>query len=286
MDGLEIKNSERSYHTTDAKYTLPNDEVEHARLEDQAAALAEMMGNRFIHAPLRTPSQILDVGCGTGIVTRQLGAAHPSAKVYGIDLSPVPVTSGAHPANVKYILGDVRDIVPRLGPGSTDFIYSRLLVLGMTDWAGYIRDMASLLHSDGWIEVQDYSLDWYMNGVHCSKEWEWLKALFLAGEQKGWDLRAGRNTQAYMQQAGLVDVSVMTYRVPMGPWLAGPGTKRIGEHAAREYGPLYYQALPKMLQGMGYTKEKLSCLQEASSVDLAGQEGKELKFYVTIGRKP
>lgn len=245
------------------------------------------MDNRVMHAPIVTPLQIIDVGCGTGIVTRHLGNAYPSARVYGIDLSPVPIPAGPHPPNVEYILGDVRTLTnPRLAPGSTDFIFSRLLTLGMTDWAGYVRDMVSLLRPGGWVEMQDYSLDWYMHGSNCSEEWEWLKALFLAAQQKGWDLRAGRNIPLYMQEAGLLDISVVTYRVPIGTWLERLESKRIGEHAAREYGRLYYHAIPKMLQGMGYTKEKIEEFQRSSSVDLAGQEGKELKFYATIGRKP
>jgi len=70
-------------------------------------------------------------------------------------------------------------------------------------------------------------------------------------------LRCGRKLKDYMQQAGLVDVEVKEYRLPIGVWMVGerPETKRIGEHVAREYGMLYYHAIPKMLQGMGYTQE-------------------------------
>ncbi|KAL8864479.1 MAG: hypothetical protein Q9174_007337, partial [Haloplaca sp. 1 TL-2023] len=254
--------TEPIYHTTDAKYTLPNDIVKHARLEDQAVALAEMMGNRSTRAPIHSPSKILDIGCGTGIVTRQLGKAHPSAQVYGIDLSPVPVPAGAHAPNVEYIVGDVRKMITRLGSESTDFIYSRLLIMGMTDWPGYVRDMYSLLRPGGWVEMQEFSLDWYMHGSYCSQDWDWLRALFLAAEKKGYDLRAGRNVEAYMRQAGFVDIEMIEYRVPIGPWLEGPETKRIGEHAEREYGELYYHAIPKMLEGMGLAKEKVEELQK------------------------
>ncbi|KAI4104261.1 MAG: hypothetical protein LQ339_003880 [Xanthoria mediterranea] len=278
-----------TYHTTDANYTLPNDDIEHARLEDQAIGLAEMMHNKLIHAPLQSPKSLVDVGCGTGIVTRQLGDAYPAAKVYGVDLSPVP--SGPKPPNVEYILGDVGQLLnndPRLAHGSADFVFSRLLLLGITDWAGYVRDVASLLRPGGWVEMQDLALEWYLHGTYCSGEWEWMQALFAAGEQKGWDLRCGRNIKGYMEQAGLVDVSVQEYRLPMGDWLARerPETRRIGQHAAREYGMLYYHAIPKMLQGMGYTEEKMEELSVMCTKDWAGQEGKEMRFYATVGRKP
>ena len=247
------------------------------------------MHNHFIHAPLQSPHHLIDIGCGSGIVTCQLGNTYPAAQVYGVDLSPVP--PGPKPPNVEYITGDVRQLLnrdKRLALGSADFVFSRLLVLGMTDWAAYVQDMASLLLPGGWVEMQDYALDWYLHGAHCSGEWGWLKALFLAAQQKGLDLYCGRNVKEYMQQAGLVDISVKEYRVPMGSWLVKerPETKRIGKHAAREYGMLYYHAIPKMLLGMGYTEEKIEEFRRMSIVDLAEQEGKELRFYATIGRKP
>ena len=247
------------------------------------------MHNHFIHAPLHSPHLLIDVGCGTGTVSCQLGDTYPAAQVYGVDLSPVPPRP--KPSNVEYMVGDVRKLLnrdARLVSESADFVFSRLLVLGMTDWAGYVRDMASILRPGGWVEIQDFALDWYLHGSCCSGEWEWLNALFLAAQKKGWDLRCGRNAKEYMQQAGLVDISVKEYRLPMGTWLVGerPETKRIGEHSAREYGMLYYFAIPKMLQGMGYTEEKIEQFRRMSGKDLAGQEGKEGRFYATIGRKP
>ncbi|KAL8698798.1 MAG: hypothetical protein Q9224_001691 [Gallowayella concinna] len=276
----------------DALYTVTNNETEYARLEDQAAGLAELMDNRLIHAPLQQPPlQLIDVGCGSGTVTRHLASKYPIARVYGIDLSPVPTGIGHDPPNVEFLVGDMRQMLKkdaRFVPGSTDFVFSRMLALGMTDWPGYVRDMASLLRSGGWVEMQEYTLDWYLHGSYCSADWEWLRVLHGAAREKGRDLRCGTNMQVYMEQAGLVDISVKAYRVPMGTWLVGerPETKRIGEHAAREYGVLFCQVVSKMLQGLGYTKEKIEEFQMMTLKDQAAQEGKEKRFYVTIGRKP
>ncbi|KAL8987746.1 MAG: hypothetical protein Q9169_008657 [Polycauliona sp. 2 TL-2023] len=245
-----------------------------------------MMGDRVIHAPLNMPSQIIDVGCGTGAVTRHLGETYSSAKVYGIDISPVPTTIDPNPPKVEYILGDIREVTGQFTPGSIDLIFSRLLVMGMTDWPAYIRDMASLLRPGGWMEMHDLSNDWYLHGTHCSEDWEWLKALYVVAERKGWDLRCGKNIKKYMEEAGLVDVSVVVYRVPLGPWMEKPETKRIGTHLGKEQSTLFYHAMPKALQGMGYTKEKVEELRNRSSMDTAPLEGKEMRFYVTFGRKP
>lgn len=247
------------------------------------------MHNNIIHARLVSPQQIVDVGCGTGIVTRYLGDTYSTAKVYGIDISPVP--DRQRPSNVEYILGDVRNLInndEHLAFGSTDFVFSRLLVLGMTDWPGYVRDMASLLRPGGQLEAQDFVVEGYLYGDCCSVDWEWLNALKFAAKQNDLDLQCGRNIKGYMEMAGLVDIKVREYRLPLGTWLAeeNPETRRIGEHAAREYGMLYYNAVPKMLQDMGYAEEKIEDLRSMTFKDLAGREGAELKFYVTVGRKP
>ncbi|KAL8821791.1 MAG: hypothetical protein Q9191_007240 [Dirinaria sp. TL-2023a] len=278
-----------TYHTREGDYALPNDSIEYDRLSDQALGLSELMHNNFIHAPLRSPSLLIDIGCGTGTVTCQLGSTYPAAQIYGIDLSPVP----AHqkPSNVEYIQGDIRTLLDtdprRLPPGTADFVFSRLLILGMTDWAGYIRGAASLLKPGGWLEVQDYNMDYYLLGEHCSSSWGWVGALEAAAEKKGWDLRCGTNAKKYMQDAGLVDVQTKRYAVPFGTWNAGnaPETRRMGAHAAREYGVMYWHAIPKMVAGLGFTDEQVQAWKWEAKRTLAQEVGKEIYFYVTVGRK-
>ncbi|KAL9121437.1 MAG: hypothetical protein Q9187_002007 [Circinaria calcarea] len=279
-----------TYHVADGQYQLPNDSVELARLEDQAASLVELMQNNVIHARATSPSYIIDIGCGTGTVTCYLGARFPSAQVYGVDLSPVRACAPI-PSNVSFIQGDFRRLLEhdaRFSPGSIDYIFHRLLVLGMTDWAGYISDVASLLRPGGWAEMQDYVIKVYRNGRECSTEWGWLNALNEVAGRKGIDLSCGSNIAKHMEQIGLVDITVREFWVPFGAWAADahPETKKIGEHAAREYGLLYYYAIPKILEGMGYEEKVIKKFQESSLEDLSGEVGKEIVFYVTTGRKP
>ena len=247
-----------------------------------------MMGTT-VHAPLTRPSLIIDVGCGTGITACQFGNLYPDAQVYGVDLSPVP--SHTKPTNIEYIQGDIRKLMkqdPVLRPNSLDFVFSRLLILGMTDWAGYVQDMASLLQPGGWIEMQDYDFVWYSHGKPVSQDWGWVQAVFKAAKKKGLDLNCGVNVEKYMKQAGLVDVQKREFRLPAGTWDVEkrPETRRIGEHSAREYPMLYYHAIPKMLMGMGYSAEEIEGFREESKRCLAPEVGKEIWFYATIGRKP
>lgn len=223
-------------------------------------------------------------------MTHHLGQRYPAAQVYGIDLSPVPKTSGANPANVTYIQGDVRQLLhvdPRLALGTADFVFNRLLVAGMTDWPGYVRDVASLLKPGGWAEMQDYVLKWQLHGQPCPPV-PWGEALSKAAAVKGWDMECGRNIKGYMQAAGLVDIQVREYRVPLGTWAVKERseTRRIGENLGREAGNIYWHAIPRMLAGVGYTEVEIQGFREEAMIDLTPQEGKEVVFYVTIGRKP
>ena len=107
------------------------------------------------------PRRILDVGCGTGRATVQLAEKFPDAQVIGIDLSPVP-TVHPKPKNVEYIQGDVAQLVEAgdkpFTPGSFDYVFSRLLSFGMTDWPGYFAKISSILAPGSWFEVQEFEV--------------------------------------------------------------------------------------------------------------------------------
>ncbi|KAH3919957.1 hypothetical protein HBI56_033120 [Parastagonospora nodorum] len=142
---------ERSYHNTKSAYILPNDKPEHDRLEAQSKCIFELMGKRIIHAPLSATNvhKALDIGCGTGIVTHEIASQFPDAQVYGLDLSPVPNIREKLP-NIEYVQGNIIDIATphepdaRFKHNSFDYIFSRFLVVGMTDWEGYIARCVAL----------------------------------------------------------------------------------------------------------------------------------------------
>lgn len=58
----------------------------------------------------------------------------------------------------------------------------------------------------------------------------------------------------------------------------------MGEHAAREYGPLYYYAIPEILDGMEYLAAGIEGFRNGRVGDLAEQDGKEVIFWVTTGK--
>jgi trans-aconitate methyltransferase len=109
------------------------------------------MNYQLIHAPLAAPSvqKALDIGCGTGTITHEIASEFPNAQVYGLDLSAVPNVREKLP-NIEYVQANFNDVTSsdepddRFKKGSFDYIFSRLLVLGMADWNGYIKRCVAL----------------------------------------------------------------------------------------------------------------------------------------------
>jgi trans-aconitate methyltransferase len=109
------------------------------------------MNDQLIHAPLAAPGvhKALDIGCGTGIVTHVIASEFPNAQVYGLDLSRVPNVREKL-QNIEYIQANFNDVTgsdqpdTRFKKCSFDYIFSRLLVLGMADWKGYIERCVAL----------------------------------------------------------------------------------------------------------------------------------------------
>ena len=257
------------------------------------------MSQKIVHAPLYCPQKLLDVGCGTGNVCRHLAQRYPNSEIYGVDITPVP-RAPSTPSNISYITGDIKQLAgsnPRLD--TLDYIYQRLLICGMTGWPAYIRQMASLLRSGGYLEIHDYAERWYKCSAASprvpgdedpliSADWRWMQAMRRGAEQLGLDLDIGLNAQRYMREAGLVEVQVWKYVVPFGTWFAGekPETKRIGEHQEGSMGAVFSESiLPGVTRQLGVGNEEMRELKEECRRCLEGEEGKYWWFYVTVGRK-
>ena len=111
-----------------------------------------MMHGKAFYAPVKRPSCVLEVGAGTGYVTRTLASTFPQAEVIGLDLSAVPQ---GDKTSATFVQGDIMDAnVAVTGPFV--ILYSRLLVFGgIRDWPAYVARAWDLLSPDGWLETQE-----------------------------------------------------------------------------------------------------------------------------------
>lgn len=76
---------------------------------DRHAVLQQAMAAGLLaKLPDIKPQNILDLGCGTGTLTRELAAKFPAARVVGLDLAPgmIEIANGRAGGNVAFRVGD------------------------------------------------------------------------------------------------------------------------------------------------------------------------------------
>lgn len=126
-----------------------------------------------------------------------LAKLYPQAEVIGIDIAPVPQNRhGQTPSNVTYVQGDVRELIKskdsKFQPGSFDYIFERLLILGITDWPGHISAISSLLKPSGWLECHEFAWRIYAaSGAPLLQDKEAFKAVEAGGKEIGLNLQIG-----------------------------------------------------------------------------------------------
>ncbi|PIB00981.1 hypothetical protein CB0940_02126 [Cercospora beticola] len=217
------------HHYENAQYALPNDSAEHQRLDRQAEHLSAMMHGKILYAPVNVAGKdvrILDVGCGTGVVTDLISSSYPEAECIGLDLSQVPASRVLR-ANTRFFKGDFCSEQPSLWTPTTggrhlsqsselfDYIFLRLLVCGMINWPEFIKKEFSLLKSGGWAEIQDLNFVWYDGHENViSQNWKWHNKHEEICKQKGMDLKCGSKVKDWMNDAGFVDVQTFEYSCP------------------------------------------------------------------------
>ncbi|KAI4161557.1 MAG: hypothetical protein L6R39_000047 [Caloplaca ligustica] len=245
-------------------------------------------------------STAVDVGCGTGVATIQIAAIFPTAKVYGLDLSPVPQgVQAMAPPNVAWVEGNVLDvelthpadgIVSReiFKPENLDYIFGRMLFLGINDWTRYFSTTYHSLRSGGIIEHQDLDWKFYRVGTQdcLSDQWEWHHAVLAGAEQAGLSTRAGSDAALTMKAAGFQILDVQTYEFSFVPSSQNPNSQNMGRYVQAKLMPQYPELLRRMLGARGITGAELERLTAECLRDISSEEGIHQKYTVTIARKP
>jgi SAM-dependent methyltransferase len=198
---------------TKPEYVLGSDDTEIARLQTQAAIIAEPTTLLLQRGGIRPGMRVLDLGSGPGDVAFQVAEMiGPDGSVVGVEQDPAQIAAamqrrdGFGFGNVDFRHGDARTF---LDDEPFDAVVCRLLLLHLPDAADVLAHHLRNLRPGGVF----IAVDCDVAGMRAlpevelySRVTEWLKAAF---EYAHADLFIGMRFPLLFEQAGYRDVGTL-----------------------------------------------------------------------------
>ena len=198
-------------------------------LAHQAQAIWPQEQHLFDRYALSGELRILDLGCGTGEITRRLAERYPQATLIGIDILESNLAlarrdSAALGARIRFVQGDAFAL--DLADATFDLVVCRHMSQAVPDFPLVLAEITRVLKPGGWLHLlsEDYGMLHFPASLDADafdpdRFWNHNAIAFLRGIHC--DGRIGRHSPTLLQAAGYLDiamdyVSVDTLRVPRG----------------------------------------------------------------------
>lgn len=133
------------------------------------------------------------------------------------------------PPNVQFEVDDVEDDWTYRQPW--DYIHSRYMAGSIKDWPKLMRQCHQNLSPGGWVEFQDFDIEYYSQDGTLTEEHallRWLRLTQEAAGKLGRTLRVGKELESWVHKAGFENVQVFRTRVPVGRWPKDKRLKQMG----------------------------------------------------------
>jgi len=193
-------------------------------------------------AGIKHGMRVADLGCGVGMTTALLAElVGPTGEVVGVDFSAAQLAQAREllppefSRNVTFVEASATDT--GLLYGSFDLVYSRFLLIHLTDPEAALREMHRLLKPGGVLVCEDGDLT--TAGSEPTTALNMFADLFgRLGPTWGVDYTIGRRLFQTVQAADFSDIEI-TYNQPV--FARGEG-KRLADLSVAEAGPSFVNA--------------------------------------------
>jgi ubiquinone/menaquinone biosynthesis C-methylase UbiE len=206
------------------------DESMARNLAHQAEAIWPQESRLFDRYGLDGEFEVLDVGCGTGEITRRLAQRYPRARLLGLDILEGNLRlarrdSSAFGERVRYEVGDAFALAQ--ADASIDLLVCRHMSQAVPQFPRVLAEFRRVLKPGGWLHLlsEDYGM-LHMpvierDGVQFDPDRFWNENAIAYLRGIGCDGRIGRHSPALLANAGYGDIAldyvvVDTLRVPRG----------------------------------------------------------------------
>jgi SAM-dependent methyltransferase len=216
-DCHEIRRQDgRIYHfraTSKTLYPLPIDRTELDRQGVLHVMYKDTLGGELSLAPVGDARRVLDLGTGRGEWADDFAHAHPNAKVYGTDLSPIQITRPWR--NCFFQVDDFEEEWTWRYP--FDFVHGRDLLPAVSNWPRLLGQVFKHLVPGGYIELQHqvFPLRCYGSPTRPDLELiEWSGGIMKSYACQPYNIRLAAATEIedLLKSEGFVNIHTKRFR--------------------------------------------------------------------------
>ena len=175
---------------------------------------------KYLAGRIHGRAEVLSVGCGPGVILREVCALNASIRATGVDISAERVKEAQERnrenAQANFVCGDAQAM--DFAANSFDLVYSRMLMEYLKDKEGAVKEMVRVCKPGGTVLLQDldgqllwhYPEDPMVQGT--------VEKVVRALSSTGFDPFVGRKLFSLAHGAGLknIDVQVECYHLIAG----------------------------------------------------------------------
>lgn len=166
--------------------------------------------HKYIAHRISPGFNVLDVGCGPGIILGELAELEPTVRATGLEISSdraqIAAKKHAHNSRITFASGDAHAM--QFASNSFDFVYSRMLFQYLPDKQSALAEMVRVCRPGGSVLLQDLDGQLLWHYPESPAVQRAVETVVKALSKTGFDPFVGRKLFRLAQLAGLENIKV------------------------------------------------------------------------------